>query len=127
MGRIHGADQGLVIFSALPGGGLTTMTNVSLEETDRLMRDFVAIEDVNNREHEIQNIGVTTYDATKGETPATMIPALIRNYPNVYMLRDMTDVEAAKLLFKEVEESIAWSSPASARRKPPRRCCGSCS
>ena len=39
---------------------------------------------------------------SKGETPATMIPTLIRNYPNVYILRDMTDVEAAKLLFKEV-------------------------
>ena len=99
------ADQGLVIFSSLPGGGLTTMMNVSIEETDRLMRDFAAIEDVNNHEHEIQNVGVTTYDATKGETPATVIPALIRNYPNVYILRDMTDVEAAKLLFKEIEES----------------------
>jgi type II secretory ATPase GspE/PulE/Tfp pilus assembly ATPase PilB-like protein len=102
--EIMASDQGLVIFSALPGGGLTTMMNVSLEETDRLMRDFVAIEEVNNREHEIQNIGVTTYDASKGETPATVIPTLIRNYPNVYILRDMTDVEAAKLLFKEISD-----------------------
>lgn len=102
--EIMEADRGLVIFSALPGGGLTTMMNVSLEETDRLMRDFAAIEEVNNREHEIQNIGVTTYDASKGETPATVIPTLIRNYPNVYVLRDMTDVDAAKLLFKEIEE-----------------------
>lgn len=102
--EIMESEKGLVIFSALPGGGLTTMMNVSLEETDRLMRDFAAIEEVNNREHEIQNIGVTTYDASKGETPATVIPALIRNYPNVYVLRDMTDVEAARLLFKEIEE-----------------------
>lgn len=100
--EIMAGDAGMVIFSALPGGGLTTMMNVSLEETDRLMRDFAAIEDVNNREHDIQNIGVTTYDSSKGETPATILPTLIRTYPNVYILRDMTDVEAAKLLFREV-------------------------
>ncbi len=98
------SDAGLVIFSTLPGGGLTTLMNVSLEETDRLMRDFAAIEDVHNREHDIQNIGVTTYDSAKGETPAKIIPTLIRTYPNVYVLRDMTDVEAAKMLFKEISD-----------------------
>lgn len=102
--ELMAADKGLVIFSALPGGGLTTMMNISIEETDRLMRDFAAIEEVNNREHDIQNVNVTTYDAAKGETPATILPNLIRTYPNVYILRDMTDVEAAKLLFREVEE-----------------------
>jgi type II secretory ATPase GspE/PulE/Tfp pilus assembly ATPase PilB-like protein len=101
---IMAADKGLVIFSSLPGGGLTTMMNVSIEETDRLMRDFAAIEEVNAREHEIQNVNVTTYDASKGETPATVLPTLIRTYPNVYILREMTDVEAAKLLFREIEE-----------------------
>jgi type II secretory ATPase GspE/PulE/Tfp pilus assembly ATPase PilB-like protein len=102
--EIMAGDSGMVIFSALPGGGLSTMTNVSLEETDRLMRDFSAIEDVHNREHEIQNIGVTVYDSKKGETPVTILPTLIRTYPNVYILREMTDVEAAKLLFKEVAD-----------------------
>lgn len=102
--ELMSAESGLLIFSALPGGGLSTMMNVSLEETDRLMRDFVAIEEVSNREHDIQNISVTTYDASKGETPATILPVLIRTYPNVYVLRDMTDVEAAKLLFKEIQD-----------------------
>lgn len=102
--ELMGAEAGLVIFSSLPGGGLSTMINVSLEETDRLMRDFVAIEEVSNREHDIQNISVTTYDASKGETPASILPTLIRTYPNVYVLRDMTDVETAKLLFKEVQD-----------------------
>ena len=50
----------------MPGGGLTTMIDVSIEETDRLMRDFFAIEEVNHREHEIQNVTVHTYDAAKG-------------------------------------------------------------
>jgi type II secretory ATPase GspE/PulE/Tfp pilus assembly ATPase PilB-like protein len=102
--EIMAGDLGMVIFSSLPGGGLTTMTNVSLEETDRLMRDFVAIEDVHHREHEIQNITVATYDPSKGETAASILPNLIRTYPNVYVFRDMTDVEAATSLFREARE-----------------------
>ncbi len=97
-------DQGLLILSSLPGGGLTTMTNVSLEETDRLMRDFASIEEVNHREAEIQNISVTTYDAEAGETPATILPKLVRNYPDVYVCRDMVNAEAAKILFDEVKD-----------------------
>ena len=34
-------DKGLVIIAGLPEGGLTTLTDVSLMETDRLLRDFV--------------------------------------------------------------------------------------
>ena len=87
-------DKGLVVFSAMPGGGLTTMIDASIDETDRLMRDFFAIEEVNHREHEIQNVTVHTYDAAKGETPATLIPRLVRLYPNVYICRDLVDAES---------------------------------
>jgi type II secretory ATPase GspE/PulE/Tfp pilus assembly ATPase PilB-like protein len=103
-GEFMARDQGFVVFSAMPAGGLTTMTNASLEETDRLMRDFFAIEEVNHREIEIQNIAVHTYDASKGETPATLIPKLVRLYPNVYICRDLVDAESATLLMNEVKD-----------------------
>jgi type II secretory ATPase GspE/PulE/Tfp pilus assembly ATPase PilB-like protein len=102
--EIMAADRGLVVFSALPGGGLTTLTDVSLEETDRLMRDFVAIESVQRREREIQNINVSTFDPAAGETAAGLLPKLIRTYPNVYILRDFSDVDAAKLLMEQIED-----------------------
>jgi len=102
--ELLGADQGVVILSTMPGGGLSTIANASLEETDRLMRDFVAIEEVNHRETEIQNIAVHTYDAAAEETPATIIPALIRAYPNVYVCRDLVNLETAQLLFNEVND-----------------------
>jgi len=98
------ADKGLVVLSTMPGGGLTTMTDVSLEETDRLMRDFAAIEDVNHREREIQNINVTTYDSAADESPATILPRLIRTYPNVYVCRDMINAESAQMLFEEIKD-----------------------
>lgn len=102
--ELMASDQGVVIFSTMPGGGLSTIMNVSLEETDRLMRDFVAIEEVNHREPEIQNIEFHTYDASADETPATIMPALIRTYPNVYVCRDLVNLESAQLLFNEVND-----------------------
>ena len=97
-------DQGLLIVSTMPGGGLTTVMDTSLEETDCLMRDFSAIEDLHHREREIQNIGVTTFDSTAGESPATILPKLIRTYPDVYVCRDMVNAESAELLFGEVKD-----------------------
>ncbi len=112
--EIMSRDRGMVVFSALPAGGLTTMMNASLEETDRLMRDFMAIEEVNHREHEIQNIAVHTYDASKGETPATIIPKMVRLYPNVYVCRDLVDAESATLLMNEIPDDrfVVTSMPA---------------
>jgi len=98
------ADKGLLVIAGMPEGGITTLTDVSLLETDRLLRDFVAIEEQQHREREIENIEVTTYSAAKGETPATVLPSLIRKYPNVYVLRDFSDPEAAKLLLNEVRD-----------------------
>ncbi len=97
-------DKGFAILSTLPSGGLTTITDVSLEETDRLMRDFVSIEEVNHRNREIQNVAVHTYDTAAGQTPESIIPALIRTYPNVYVIRDLVNKETAKLLLDEVKD-----------------------
>jgi type II secretory ATPase GspE/PulE/Tfp pilus assembly ATPase PilB-like protein len=97
-------DKGMLIVASTPEGGVTTLTDVSLMETDRLLRDFVSIEEVNHREREIENIEVTTYDASKGESPVTVLPNLIRKYPNVYVIRDFSDTEASKLLINEVRD-----------------------
>jgi type II secretory ATPase GspE/PulE/Tfp pilus assembly ATPase PilB-like protein len=97
-------DKGMLIIAGLPEGGVTTLTDVSLMETDRLLRDFAAIEEEQHRERDIENIEVTTYSAAKGESPFTILPALIRKYPNVYVLREFTDPEAAKSLLNEVRD-----------------------
>jgi type II secretory ATPase GspE/PulE/Tfp pilus assembly ATPase PilB-like protein len=102
---VLGADKGFVLFSSLPRGGLTTMTDVSLGETDRLLRNFVAIERENQRELEIQNVEVTTYNRAAGETPATVLPALIRTYPDVIVVRNLRDAETLKILCRQIEEN----------------------
>ena len=112
--KIMGSDAGLVIISATPKHGLTTLIDVSLEETDRLLRDFFAIEPAGHTEREIENIEVHTYDADKGETPATILPKLIRLYPNVYVVRDFVDAESMVGLMKEVQDErlVVTSVPA---------------
>ena len=97
-------DQGLLVISGVPEGGVTTTTDVALMETDRLLRDFVSVEEEHHREREIENIEVTTYNAAAGETPLTIMEGLIRKYPNVYVIRDFVEPEAAKLLFNEIRD-----------------------
>jgi len=98
-------DQGLLIIAGMPEGGVTTLTDVSLMETDRLLRDFASVEEAHHREREMENIDVTTYDESKGESPITILPKLIRKYPNVYVVRDFVNPEAAKLLLDEIAEN----------------------
>ncbi len=103
-GAILAENQGVAVIAAMPEGGLTTLTDVTLMETDRLLRDFVAIEEVNHRERDLENIDVTTWDASQGETAASVLPSLFRKHPDVYVMREMSDPDAAKLLLNEVKE-----------------------
>jgi type II secretory ATPase GspE/PulE/Tfp pilus assembly ATPase PilB-like protein len=102
--QLMASDKGILVISGMPEGGLTTTTDVALMETDRLLRDFASIEEVNRRERELENIEATTYDASKGETAATVLPSLIRKYPNVYVMRDLSDPETSKILLNEVRD-----------------------
>ena len=116
-----------MVIAGVPEGGVTTLTDVSIMETDRLLRDFVSIEEVHHREREMENIDVTTYDASKGETAATILPSLIRKYPNVYVFRDLSDTEAAKLLLDEVRDEDRLLITNVHAKSAPKRCCGCCS
>ncbi len=102
--RILGGDQGLILFSTPPGDGLTTLMDVAMLETDRLLRHFVAVEDKFKPERYIENLEITTYDKAKGESPLTVLPKLLRTYPDVVIVRDLDDGPVAELLCKQVDE-----------------------
>jgi type II secretory ATPase GspE/PulE/Tfp pilus assembly ATPase PilB-like protein len=103
--EVIGGDRGFVLFSSLPMGGLTTMVDVALHETDRLLRNFVAIEPEDRRELEIENIEITTYKRAAGDTPATVLPTLLRTYPDVLVVRDLSDAETLKILCRQINEN----------------------
>ncbi len=115
---VMAADAGFVVISAMPGGGLTTLFDVSLMETDRLMRDFFSIEDVNNPDREIENVVVKPYDSKKGESPVTNLEKLVRLYPNVYVCRDFVNGESAKALLAEVRDEKLLVTSTHAKEAP---------
>ena len=90
--------RGVILFSALPGGGLTTLINISLESADRYMRDFVSVEDADLPDPEITNVDRRRYDSTAGERPADVLPTVSRTQPDVIVCRNMVDSQSAKML-----------------------------
>jgi type II secretory ATPase GspE/PulE/Tfp pilus assembly ATPase PilB-like protein len=102
--EIVGAKSGFVLVTAMPGGGLTTTFDVLLGSTDRFMRNFVAVEDQAKAEREIENVAVTHYNAKGGETPVDVLPRLIRTYPDVFVVRDLSNAATIDLLCDQVQE-----------------------
>jgi type II secretory ATPase GspE/PulE/Tfp pilus assembly ATPase PilB-like protein len=102
--ELIGRSAGFVIFSSMPYGGLSNLFDATLKACDRYVRDFAAVEDVNNREHEIENLQVTTYNGAAGETPVLPLEKIIRTYPNALVVRTLTDGATAKLLCEQVTE-----------------------
>jgi type II secretory ATPase GspE/PulE/Tfp pilus assembly ATPase PilB-like protein len=102
--ELIGRQQGFVVFSALSGGGFSTLFNVALRESDRYMRDFAAIEDAMRPEREVENVHVHTYNSSAGETPMKILPEIIRTYPNVYAIRDLVNAETVRTLIEQIPD-----------------------
>ncbi len=94
---LENAD-GMLLFSSLPGGGLTTTLNVALEGVDRYMRDFVSIEDKSKREPEIVNVDLRNYDSKAGQSPADIIPSVSRSGADVIVCRNLVNTPSTKML-----------------------------
>ncbi len=102
--------SGFVLFSAMPAAGLRTTVNVALHQTDRLTREFMAVEEQDNRFEEIENISVTTYNAAEGQSPADILPKVFRMEPNVVVIRDLVNAETVNMLCKQVKENLLFIS-----------------
>ncbi len=99
-----GQSKGVVLFASPPAGGLTTTIGTAVRAIDRFLRDTVAVEEAAHREPEVDNVPVTTYNAAAGESPFTVLPKMARTYPNVYVVRDLVDLETIEFLCEQVGE-----------------------
>ena len=95
--------QGLLVFAAPPGQGLRTFTEVSLCETDRFTRDAATVEDVRHPYLPIENLPLTTYDSSKGETPMTVLPGVFFKEPKLLLIRDIVNKETLRLCCDEIQ------------------------
>jgi len=98
------APKGFVLLSAAPNAGLRTLTDVALHSCDRYTREFVAVEDEKNLYEPIENVPVTTYNSSAGQSPADVLRSLFLKEPNVAVVRDLVNAKTIKMLFDEVEE-----------------------
>ncbi len=95
---------GLFLFCSMPANGLTTTIDQVLSHSDRFTRNFVEIVDGGKPHRDIENVHATTYDLSAGEGPATVLPKLIRTYPDVIIVRDVTDLETLSILCEQAGE-----------------------
>ena len=103
--------NGIFIFAALPAGGLSTTLSVALSNTDRLLRDFSSVEEVNDRIREVENVDPVIYDASEGESPDQVLPDLMRKQPDVLVVPHLTNKETITLLCKgAVEDHLIFTT-----------------
>lgn len=84
-------EKGLLLVSAPPASGLTTTFDITVLSADRLLRDFVSVEDAAAPPREIQNVRPVPFDARTGVTPLAALESVLQTYPNVIVTRDVRD------------------------------------
>lgn len=94
----------MILFSSNPGDGLTTLVTVALRMSDRYMHDVVAVLEKSAVEPLVENVEITTYDASAGQTPASVLPSLIRKQPDVLTVYDLPNAETVSILCKAAQE-----------------------
>ena len=98
------AGGGLILVSAMPAGGMTTLWAAVMRSTDRMLRDFVCVEEKHHRSHYVENIESHHYDAAAGESPAKILAKLMLKQPDVYVFPELPDAEAMRLLCNEANQ-----------------------
>jgi type II secretory ATPase GspE/PulE/Tfp pilus assembly ATPase PilB-like protein len=101
---IVGEKAGFVLVSAPAGGGLTTLLSATAGGVDRFMRSVVGVEPVDSRELEVENVPMKTYNPAAEETPMTVLPELVRQYPDAFVVSELTDADTVQLLCEQVTE-----------------------
>jgi len=98
-------EKGLVVISSPAGSGLSTTFDVVVSSADRLLRDFISIEDAAAPPREIQNVKPVRYDARANITPLAALEGAMREYPAGIVTRDLRDKDLALELAKHAEDS----------------------
>ncbi|MEI6240841.1 MAG: ATPase, T2SS/T4P/T4SS family [Planctomycetia bacterium] len=93
-------EHGLVVVSAPPGEGLTTTFTQVVLTADRLLRDFVILEDAAAPIKEIQNVKPFRWGGAEKLTPAAVLETAMRGYPTAVVVPDLRDKALAAELVR---------------------------
>lgn len=104
IGELLAAERGLILVSSPAGSGLSTTFDVVVESGDRLLRDFISVEDAAWPAREIENVRPVRFDARTGVTPVAALADAMREYPAVIVARDVRNAEFMAELIRRVGE-----------------------
>lgn len=88
-------EHGLVVVSAPGGEGLTTTFTQVVLTADRLLRDFVILEDAALPIKEIQNVKPFRWGGPEKLAPVAVLETAMRGYPTAVVVPDLRDAALA--------------------------------
>lgn len=97
-------EKGLFVVSSPAEAGCSTTFDAVLVSADRLLRDFVSIEESATVCHEVQNVKPVRYSAAAGEKPVSALKQAMLEYPRAVVTRDLTDKELALELLQLADD-----------------------
>jgi type II secretory ATPase GspE/PulE/Tfp pilus assembly ATPase PilB-like protein len=83
--------HGLVVVAARPREGLTSTFVQVVMAADRLLRDFVIIEDASAALNEMQNVKPVHWGTVEAATPRDALQQALRDYPTAIVVPDLRD------------------------------------
>jgi type II secretory ATPase GspE/PulE/Tfp pilus assembly ATPase PilB-like protein len=97
-------ESGLIVVATPKRGGLSTLFSHVVGAADRMVRDFVCIEDAAAPELEIQNVKPVRWDAAKQISPAGAVELAMREYPGALVTCELKDAGLAAALMAQAEQ-----------------------
>ena len=97
-------ENGIFLVSSPPLSGSSTAFDTVLLATDRLVRDFVSIEDSDAPPKEVPNVKPVRYSASAGDTPVSALKKAMLEYPKAVVTRDLADAELANELIQLADD-----------------------
>ncbi len=105
-GRLTGMlalEKGLIAVTSPASSGRSTTLDRAVNAADRLLRNFISVEDAASPPREIQNVKPFRFDRRTGGTPLAALQQALREYPQVLVAADLQDQELAAELVSRAE------------------------
>lgn len=104
--ELVGLESGVLVVTTPKRGGLSTLFDGVLTAADRMLRDFVSLEDKATPRPEVQNVRPIRWDAAAGVSPGAAVDAALREYPQVLVACDLKDPELANKLVAQAAQGL---------------------
>lgn len=100
--------SGILMFSSMPGGGLSTTVALAGKMSDRYMRDFTSFQNGAKPEPVAENIAIEPYNE---DSPLSeQLQTLFRKDPDVVIVHDLTDKEVLEIVCRYASEKLVMTT-----------------